>query len=28
VEHNQREDVGPGDHRRYGTTVVTFLEAP
>ena len=28
VEHNEREDVGPGDHRRYGTTVVTFLEAP
>jgi 16S rRNA (guanine966-N2)-methyltransferase len=28
VEHHEREDVGPGDHRRYGTTVVTFLEAP
>lgn len=28
VEHHQREAVGPGDHRRYGTTVVTFLEAP
>ena len=28
VEHEQREDVGPGDHRRYGTTVVTFIEAP
>lgn len=28
VEHHQREDVGPGEHRRYGTTVVTFLEAP
>ena len=28
VEHHRREDVGPGDHRRYGTTVVTFLEAP
>jgi 16S rRNA (guanine966-N2)-methyltransferase len=28
VEHEQREDVGPGDHRRYGSTVVTFLEAP
>lgn len=28
VEHTAREDVGPGDHRRYGTTVITFLEAP
>jgi len=28
VEHDGREDVGPGDHRRYGTTAVTFLEAP
>ena len=28
VEHHEREDVGPGDHRRYGTTIVTFLEAP
>jgi 16S rRNA (guanine966-N2)-methyltransferase len=28
VEHAQYEDVGPGDHRQYGTTVVTFLEAP
>ena len=28
VEHHQREDVGPGDHRRYGSTIVTFLEAP
>jgi 16S rRNA (guanine966-N2)-methyltransferase len=28
VEHHQREEVGSGDHRRYGTTVVTFLEAP
>ena len=27
VEHTEREDVGPGDHRSYGTTVVTFLEA-
>jgi hypothetical protein len=22
------EDVGPGDHRRYGRTILTFLEAP
>ncbi len=28
VEHDAREDVGPGDHRRYGTTILTFLEAP
>ena len=28
VEHDRREDVGEGDHRRYGTTVLTFLEAP
>lgn len=28
VEHHEREEVGEGDHRRYGTTVVTFLEAP
>jgi len=28
VEHDRREDVGAGDHRRYGTTVLTFLEAP
>jgi 16S rRNA (guanine966-N2)-methyltransferase len=28
VEHAQYEDVGPGDHRKYGTTVVTFIEAP
>lgn len=28
VEHDRREDVGDGDHRRYGTTVITFLEAP
>jgi 16S rRNA (guanine966-N2)-methyltransferase len=27
VEHDRTEDVGPGDHRRYGTTVITFLEA-
>jgi len=27
VEHDQREDVGAGDHRKYGTTVLTFLEA-
>ena len=28
VEHDVHEDVGPGDHRRYGRTVLTFLEAP
>jgi 16S rRNA (guanine966-N2)-methyltransferase len=28
VEHDIHEDVGPGDHRRYGRTVLTFLEAP
>ena len=28
VEHDVKEDVGGGDHRRYGTTVITFLEAP
>jgi 16S rRNA (guanine966-N2)-methyltransferase len=28
VEHDIHEDVGDGDHRRYGTTVLTFLEAP
>lgn len=28
VEHDQKEDVGDGDHRRYGTTIITFLEAP
>lgn len=28
VEHHVKEDVGEGDHRRYGTTVITFLEAP
>ncbi len=27
VEHDAHEDVGEGDHRRYGTTVITFLEA-
>ena len=27
VEHDRHEDVGEGDHRRYGTTIVTFLEA-
>lgn len=27
VEHDVKEDVGDGDHRRYGTTIVTFLEA-
>jgi 16S rRNA (guanine966-N2)-methyltransferase len=26
VEHDVHEDVGPGDHRRYGRTVLTFLE--
>jgi 16S rRNA (guanine966-N2)-methyltransferase len=28
VEHDKSEDVGEGEHRRYGTTVLTFLEAP
>ncbi len=28
VEHDVGEDVGPGDHRRYGRTILTFLEAP
>lgn len=28
VEHDRHEDVGPGDHRSYGRTVLTFLEAP
>jgi len=28
VEHDKAEDVGEGEHRRYGTTVLTFLEAP
>ncbi len=27
VEHDVREGVGDGEHRRYGTTVLTFLEA-
>jgi 16S rRNA (guanine966-N2)-methyltransferase len=27
VEHDAHEDVGDGDHRRYGGTVVTFLTA-
>ena len=27
VEHDKSEDVGEGDHRKYGTTVLTFLEA-
>ena len=27
VEHDTDEDVGPGDHRRYGRAVITFLEA-
>jgi 16S rRNA (guanine966-N2)-methyltransferase len=27
VEHDKGEDVGEGDHRRYGATIVTFLEA-
>ena len=27
VEHDKGEDVGEGDHRRYGATVLTFLEA-
>ena len=28
VEHDRHEDVGPGDHRRYGMIVLTFLEVP
>ena len=28
VEHDRHEDVGDGEHRRYGATIVTFLEAP
>ena len=28
VEHDVHEDVGPGEHRRYGRTILTFLEAP
>ena len=27
VEHDKSEDVGDGDHRTYGSTVLTFLEA-
>jgi len=27
VEHDVTEAVGDGDHRRYGTTIVTFIEA-
>jgi 16S rRNA (guanine966-N2)-methyltransferase len=27
VEHDVTEEVGAGDHRRYGTTIVTFFEA-
>ena len=27
VEHDVSEAVGEGDHRKYGTTVLTFLEA-
>ena len=27
VEHHASEDVGDGDHRKYGATIVTFLEA-
>jgi 16S rRNA (guanine966-N2)-methyltransferase len=27
VEHDKSEDVGDGDHRRYGSTILTFLEA-
>ncbi len=26
VEHDKSEDVGAGDHRKYGTTVLTFLD--
>ena len=28
VEHEVHEDVGEGDHRTYGRTILTFLEAP
>lgn len=28
VEHDRKEDVGAGDHRAYGTTILTFIEAP
>jgi 16S rRNA (guanine966-N2)-methyltransferase len=27
VEHDKSEDVGDGDHRKYGTTILTLLEA-
>lgn len=27
VEHDKTEDVGDGDHRKYGATVLTLLEA-
>ena len=27
VEHDRKEHVGDGDHRQYGGTVLTFLEA-
>jgi 16S rRNA (guanine966-N2)-methyltransferase len=27
VEHDKSEDVGAGEHRKYGSTVLTFLEA-
>ena len=28
VEHAVHEDVGAGEHRHYGKTILTFLEAP
>lgn len=28
VEHDKSEDVGDGEHRKYGSTILTFLEAP
>ena len=27
VEHDKSEDVGDGEHRKYGSTILTFLEA-
>ncbi len=27
VEHDKSEDVGEGDHRKYGTTILTLLKA-
>lgn len=27
VEHDKGEDVGEGDHRKYGATIITFIEA-